>query len=571
MRAILDAVAGDEATPTPRAPAHRRGRPATPRGAAPAVAAGLAATLAMALAGCATNPVTGESQLILMSEEQEERIDEEAARQVEAQIGLVDDPALAAYVNELGQALAAKSPRQDVRYHFHVVAMDEPNAFALPAGHIYVSRGLLALLNDESELANVLGHEIGHVAARHAAQRDTLMKVMTVLNTVGMIGAAAGGATVNGNGGPAGNPGLYAYSRRQESQADEIGQDLAVATGIDPAGMAGLLRSLDAYERMERGFSRRTGYFDSHPAARERAAEAATAAQVRSFEADFRIASSRADFLERLSGLSVGPPASEGVVEGSRFVHPDLGFVLRFPQGWKVHNEHAAVYGVSPTRDAIVVLELQGEGDDPAAAAHVWAQDAVSAGATGSRDAAGPVRIGGLDAYRVRGDVATAAGRRRAEVTWIHHDGMIYRLSGFTLDGRFDRYAGVFRAFPRSFRPITEDERTSVTELRMRVVEARAGETLAELGRRTGNEWDPLETAVYNGVAPARPLEAGQQLKIAVRVPYAPHRERPESEPDRVPSATSAPELQGAGPAAGSLRRDVAPPSWQRPCRVPVH
>lgn len=479
--------------------------------------------------GCSTNPVSGKNQVILMSEDQEKKLDEEVARQVEAQIGLVEDPALTEYLNRVGQALARQSPRQDVRYRFHIVAMEEPNAFALPGGNIYVSRGLLALLNDEAELANVLGHEIGHVAARHAAQRDTMVKLMTVLNTVGMIGAAAGGARYNGNGGPIGNPGLFTFSRSQESEADEIGQNLAVAAGIDPAGMAGLLRSLDAAERLRAGYSRQTGYFDTHPAARERAAEAATSAAARRFDGQFRIAESRADFLSRIADISIGSPAADGVVENGRLTHADLDFTIRFPQGWEVENTRSAVYALSPEREAVVVLEMQGEGDDPEAAAHVWL-DGARTNAT-----AIPLRIGDLEAFRMRGEIATAAGTTFADVTWISHGGHIYRLSGFTLGGDFSRWEGVFRSFPRSFRPLTEAERNSVTELRLRVVDALEGETLASLGQRTGNQWSVVETAVHNAIRPGDALEPGRKVKIAVRVPYNPHRERPDREPERHP------------------------------------
>ncbi len=483
--------------------------------------------------GCSTNPVSGKNQVILMSEDDEKKIDEEAARQVESQLGLVEDPELTAYVDQIGQALARKSPRQDVRYRFHVVAMEEPNAFALPGGNIYVSRGLLALLNNEAELANVLGHEIGHVAARHAAQRDTMVKLMTVLNTVGMIGAAAGGVQSNGNGGPLGNPGLFAFSRSQESEADEIGQNLAVAAGIDPAGMAGLLRSLDASERLNAGFSHKTGYFDTHPAARERAAEAATSAQARRFDGHFRIAESDADFLDRMADISIGLPAADGVIEDGRLTHADLDFTLRFPQGWEVENTRAAAYAISPGREAVVVLELQGEGDDPEAAAHDWLRGKPMDAESGS------LKIGDLEAFRMRGAVPTPAGRTYADVTWISHGGHIYRLSGFMLTGEFERFAGVFRSFPRSFRPLTDDERAAVSELRLRVVEAHEGETLASLGERTGNQWNEVETAIHNSIRPGDPLAEGRRVKIAVRVPYQPHRERPEGEPESRPVVES--------------------------------
>jgi len=477
---------------------------------------------------CASNPVTGERQMIFMSVEAERRIDEEAAKQVEAQLGLIEDPELSAYVNELGQALAKNSPRQNVRYHFHVVAMDEPNAFALPGGHIYVSRGLLTLTQNESELANVLGHEIGHVAARHAAQRDALMKTMSVLNTVAMIGAAAGGARSTGVPGPVGQPAIYTFSQKQEREADGIGQDLAVMTGIDPMGMATFLRGLDGYTRLRQGFTRDTGYFDTHPAARERAAEAATAAEVRQWEESFRIAESSSDYLQRISGLSVGPPASEGVIENGRFLHADLDFTLRFPQRWEVQNTRAAVFGISPTREAVVVLELDGDGDDPEAAAMAFARKENA-----TFESTQHLNISGQEAFRARGTVPTPAGRTLADVTWIAHDGLIYRLSGFVLKGDYEDWDGVFLSFPRSFRRLSEAERAGIVEQRLRVVEAREGETLAELSDRTGNMWELNETAIMNHMRPGRALSQGDEIKIAVRVPYRPARELPDAEPER--------------------------------------
>ncbi len=460
-----------------------------------------------------------------MSTDQEKRIDAEAAAQIEAQIGLVRDPALNAYVDRIGQALAANSPRQDVRYSFHILAMDEPNAFALPGGHIYISRGLLALTNDESELANVLGHEIGHVAARHAAQRDTLMKAMQVMNVLAVVGVVAGGATSSGTGGPSGNPGLYTFSRKHEIEADEIGQDLAVMTGIDPGGMATLMKSLDASTRLQVGYSRSTGYFDTHPAASERAAAAATAAEVRRWKATFAIARTRAEYLERLEGLPLETPASEGIVRGDRFMHAGLGINLRFPSGWEIRNEQAAVIGIAPGQAAILMLEFAGEGDDPAAAAQAYLE---AAGVEAEESSA--IELEGFDAWRLRGVLPTAAGNREAFVTFIAHDGLILRLTGFALRGRFDRFEGVLRSAPRRFTRLSDADRESMDELKMQIVTARAGETLRTLSERTGNTWALTETAVSNRLSPDAQLEEGQPIKVAIRVPYVVEEEVPESD-----------------------------------------
>ncbi|MFB0979189.1 MAG: M48 family metalloprotease, partial [Myxococcota bacterium] len=243
---------------------------------------------------CAINPVSGKREIILMSEEDEREIDEQEALKVAALMGLVEDPELLSYLKELGEAMAASAPRRKLDYHFNVVEMDAPNAFALPGGHIYVSRGLLVLSNSEAELANVLGHEIGHVAARHAAQRDMRAKTIglaTILGTVGAViasrdGRTAAGVQVLGQGM------ISAYSREQEREADRIAQDLAVAVGVDPGGMSDFLRSLDSTVRLEQGYSRQTSFFDTHPSTPERVAEASTQAVVRRWTPKFSVAKS---------------------------------------------------------------------------------------------------------------------------------------------------------------------------------------------------------------------------------------------------------------------------------------
>ncbi len=150
-------------------------------------------SLATLVSGCATNPVTGKSEFTLMSAEREAALGREAATQVEEQIGLLLDPALTAWLRDLGSRLAAHSPRSGVPHRFAIVDMPEPNAFALPGGYVYVSRGLLVLANSESEVAAVVGHEIGHVAARHAAQRETRSVGVGLLTAFGALAAGAVG------------------------------------------------------------------------------------------------------------------------------------------------------------------------------------------------------------------------------------------------------------------------------------------------------------------------------------------------------------------------------------------
>ncbi|HET8721334.1 MAG TPA: M48 family metalloprotease, partial [Nitrospira sp.] len=183
----------------------------------------LLAALATA-AACSINPVSNLPEVTLMTVEQEKKLGEEEDKKVAQEMGLLNDASLDGYVDSVGQRLAKESPRQDVTYRFHVVDMAEPNAFALPGGYVYVTRGLLALVNTEDELAGVVGHEIGHVAARHTVQRISRQGPFALITNLvsGVTGffVPVVGNIVGGIGNFAQSLVFSPYSRSQESEAD---------------------------------------------------------------------------------------------------------------------------------------------------------------------------------------------------------------------------------------------------------------------------------------------------------------------------------------------------------------
>jgi len=474
------------------------------------------------LPACAVNPATGRPELVLMSEQRELEIGEREAEQVKQEMGIVADPALHSYVDALGQRLASASPRRELRYDFQVVNMPEPNAFALPGGHIYVSRGLLAIANDEDELANVIGHEVGHVAARHAASRETRALGVGILAALGSLAAGAlGGGTaaqVVGQLGQVAGAGLIAsYSRDQEREADLLGQRYAAAAGFDPRGMPGLLRTLEAEVSLETGGPRRPSFFDSHPATPERVSDATTRAAGLTWTRATPIAAGRRAFLQRLDGLLLGPDPAEGVFRGSRFLHPVLDLSIQLPEGWKKQNARSAVAALAPREDALLILEPQAAGDDPRQAANLFVQknpvQVVESGA---------LAIGSLSAFHARATASSQGGTRALDLTWIAYGGTIYRLAGVTTPSGYGGYQDDFLAAARSFGPLSAADRESITEERLGFVEAQAGETLAGLGARTGNAWSAKETAVANALSLDARLQAGQLVKIARERRYRP-------------------------------------------------
>jgi predicted Zn-dependent protease len=488
--------------------------------ALPAVLVGLMLMpVAGSLSGCAKQRELARSHSVLMSTVDEEKVGDEAAESVARTVGFLDDEDIQAYVQDIGERLARNSPRREIRYRFHVVEMIEPNAFALPGGHIYVSRGLLALVNSEEELANVLAHEVAHVALQHHAYRELEVRkakvVGAIATLIGAIAGGPGGAMVAAQAGMGSAQGMIAaYGRDQERESDWLGQEIARDAGWDPLAMASFLTTLDQHARMQRGSSRRAGYFDTHPGSIERLTKAAVRYEhATPLPDDER---GREAYLEEVDGMVVGQNPAEGVFIGSRFLHPKMGFSMRFPDGWHTVNEPAAVRAISPHRNAMVILELQGEGDDPEAAAREYTEK-VGAPLSDTQSR----RINGNRSFSGRTNFDLDGSKVKAEITWIAHQGRIYRIMGVLPAGRLAQ-GGDFDRAARSFRRLTGTERDGFRITRLRVAEAEAGETLDELSLRSHNQWVRDETAVMNGRAVDEAFEGGETVKITVSERWEP-------------------------------------------------
>lgn len=470
----------------------------------PFVAAQLLIVLAVTSTGCGKSSKPPRREVILSSEAVDERVGEEAAADVVSGLGLVEHPGLTEYVNEIGQRMARRAPRGGFQYHFAIVDQDAPNAFALPGGYIYVSRGLLLLSNSEDELANVLGHEIVHVAARHAAARQAMIRGLPGPFKLFAQGYIAG------------------YSRDQEREADRIGQGLAGVAGFDPESMATFLRQLEFTERLRLGTSRLPRFFDTHPATTERVSDAAARGRMVAWQRLPGGATDNGDYLRRLEGLVVGTSAAEGVFQGERFIHPDLDFGVRFPDGWTTLNTHVAVAGVNAMHDAQILLEGQERAASPEAAASSYLARPENQNVHIQN--AAPLLIGQYNAYRIDGQASTPYGSLPIAITWIAREDIVFRITLVSRPGAFRRNEAAYGALVRSFRPLTPQVRNSVYEDRLHIATANAGEDLAALSRRTDNEWDIQTTAVYNQMFSTTALTAGQLVKVAVSRPHAPDR-----------------------------------------------
>ena len=482
----------------------------------------LAVSVVLVVQACALNPVSKRPEPVILSTGMEESLGAEMHKTLMAAVGLVPDPELQSYVRSIGQRLAVHSPRRDVTYRFFVVDMPDTNAFAAPGGYIYVTRGLLASSNSEDELANVLGHEIAHVASRHANQRAVRQVPLAI---VFGIPAAITGWIIRPVGNAIGAVGQFTsgifispYSRSQEAGADKLGQELATQAGYDPGGMSQFMATMGRLVEKFGGNPRRTAFFDTHPNPEGRFRKTRKRAEkLEPKRAPYDpVAPDHAAFLGKLDGLLVGLSGAEGAFVDNRFLQAILEFRIDFPKDWQTQNASMAVAAISDGDEAMIVLSLMAEGDDPAVAGQGIAKDnKIKLDRAPER-----LRINGIPAARARGSTGRGGNRVQLDLTWIAHRGLVYQIVGATRPAHFTTYQASFEGTAKSFHRLGEKDRKKVTESRLRVAQARSGENLTLLVERKQGTWSPEMTAIANALQAEEPLQAAQLVKVPRAEPF---------------------------------------------------
>jgi predicted Zn-dependent protease len=311
------------------------------------------------------------------------------------------------------------------------------------------------------------------------------------------------------------------YSRALEHDADRDGQVLAAHAGYDPYGMATFLAALDKETTFRLGRPRRPTFLDTHPAAPERAQNAATTA--RRLTAPPPSTRPASAFLDQLDGLLVGEDPAEGAVRDGAFLHPDLDVRLQYPPDWRVVNAHAAVVAAPEGGTFVVSLELQEDYHDPEAAAVRWLR-AAKRGL--ELIEAAPFAAAAVPAHQAAVRLLRAGEPLYARLFWFAHGGRIYRLQGVGTAEAFERLGPALERIARSFRPLTPAECGGFSIRRLRVLPARAGERFEDVLGRGGNVERIDQISLANGLDVGAPLEAGRRVKVVVESPY-PEPERP--------------------------------------------
>ena len=466
----------------------------------------LRSTIVLALAACATNPVTGKREISLVSQDQEIQMGQQGAQQVAQEIGLINDQPLQQYVQQIGAAIAAKSERPNLPWTFRVVDDPTPNAFALPGGFIFVTRGLLHLMDSEAELASVLGHEIGHVTARHSVQQMSQQQLAQLALGVGAIisptVAQFGDIAAQGLGLL-----FLKYGRDDERQADDLGFRYALTQGYDVREMDDVFRSLQRVGEASKQSPLPT-WLATHPGEEERIQRIdAKLAQVPAGQLESAKAGTQ-EFMQRVNGMVYGVNPRQGFFQGNTFYHPDLRFQLTLPSGWKGQNLTQAVIAVSPQEDAIIQLTLA-KGNSPEAAAQTFlSQQGIQAGQP-SRET-----VNGVPAVASTFQAQTEQGVIQGVAAFFTYNSATYQVLGYAPAQRSAAYAEVFRQSLGSFGPVTDQRILNVQPNKVSVVRLAQAMTLTEFAQRHPSSIPVTELAILNQIeSPSAQIPAGTLLK----------------------------------------------------------
>ncbi len=462
-----------------------------------------AALSLLGLAACTMNPATGQRQLALMSEGQEIAMGRQSHPEVIAAFGAYDSPEWQSYIQEIGARLAAGSERPQLDWTFTV--LDDPvvNAMALPGGYIYVNRGILAHFNSEAELASVLGHEIGHVTARHSVEQISRAQ----LAQIGLGVAAIASEDFRPYAGLAGQGvGILflKFGRDDERQSDHLGLRYMTRAGYDPTEMPKVFATLGRISQSQ-GLRPTPQWLSTHPDPGNRVAD--MTARIAELPPEERQgAVNREAYLRRLEGMVFGDDPRQGYAIGNAYYHPVLAFKIEFPEQWRIINQRQQVAAISPDQDAAVVLSLSDKESANAAFDAFFGQQGIERG---------PSRGRNLVAFRAL-DSQTGAPAVQGLIGYLDHGGRLYQLIAYTRAEVWSSYAAAAQRSLTSFAKVSERRYLDVEPSTIDVVEVPRAMTLAEFADRFPSTVELEQLAILNGMTPQTRLEKGQLVKRVV-------------------------------------------------------
>ena len=455
---------------------------------------------------CATNPVTGKSELSLISESDEIQLGQQGKKDVAQSIGLVNNQALQSYVSSLGMMIGPNSERPSLPWSYQVVDDPSVNAFALPGGPVFVTRGLLTYATSEAELMSVLGHETGHITHKHQVHQMSQQQLAGLALGVGMIVRPELQAFGNLASSALGILFLK-FSRQQETEADDLGFKYMLKAGYDPREMAEMFKTL---ERIEQASGAKTpNWLSTHPDPGNRVQMTEQRIAGNNVPAQ-GLKVDRDQFLSHVDGLVFGEDPRNGYFKNTVFYHPVLKFRFDFPSGWTTQNAADQVAAMSSSQDAVIVLSSGGTGSASQALNAFMNQQGITGRASGTNS------VNGLPAAVASFSAQTQQGTLAGWVAFVELDGSLYRLLGYTTSDRINTYDAVLRQSLGSFQRLTDPAALNVHPQVVRLVRLPRAMTLTQFNQSYPSVIPIAQLGVVNGVDPNATLAAGTTLKRVI-------------------------------------------------------
>ncbi len=461
---------------------------------------------------CARNPVTGKKQVVFMSEAQEIEMGKEADPQIVAQYGLYEDAALQTFITEKGRAMAAISHRPNIEYNFRIVDSDVLNAFAVPGGYVYFTRGIMAHFNDEAQFAGVLGHEIGHITARHtvAQQRNQLLGQLGIIAGVVIAPDLARFAETASQG-----LGLMLlkFGRDAERQSDELGVEYSSKIGYDAKEMADFFITLERQTKSSTS-QELPEFLSTHPNPGDRNVTVARLAA--EWKAKLKLTNpqiNRNMYLKRIDGIIYGEDPRQGFLENNIFYHPVLKLQFPIPQGWNYQNTPLRVQ-VAPKDGKALLFMTLAKGTNLTEAVTTTLQG-YGLTALESKQTS----VNGLNAISVVADPTPQQGQQPQQVRtlsyFISYNNNIYHFMGVTATPDFNSYSQFFLQTMQGFRQLTDQNKINKKPERIRVKTMNTSIALEQALKNYNMPAARLEElAILNGMQLTDKLATGTLIKV---------------------------------------------------------
>lgn len=460
------------------------------------------------LFSCSKNPVTGKKQLAFMSERQEIALGAQADPEILAMFGLYQDSVLQAFIEEKGQKMAAISHRPHLKYHFRIVDSPILNAFAVPGGYVYFTRGIMAHFNNEAEFAGVLGHEIGHITARHSviqqrnqilAQIGLMAGIIAVPELANFIEPASVGLGLL----------MLRNSRDAERQSDRLGVEYSSKIGYDARYMGGFFRTIERFSQ-EAGAQPIPTFLSTHPDPGDRLVTVTSLAkewQSKNPDQNYKVA--RESYLKMIDGIVYGEDPRQGFVENNRFYHPELKFQFSIPNTWN-HQNSPTQFQVAPKEgNALLALTLSNAPNVQAAVDTFLSKHRLTP--TSRRN----ITINGLKAAQITADHIGQNDTLSLVNTFIAHGNYIYSLLGLSKAQEFNRFQNIFNDCTQSFSNLTDPDKLNRQPKRVRIVQVKKERALIDELRELKIDQSSMEEhAILNGMELGDILIPGDYIKI---------------------------------------------------------